>query len=334
MTSIFPRAKSSCSMPSTTDHDEPSLRTGKPNWSPSGTPYSPELLTAREWKSSPGVAKCTLFTESMAAWAADAADDAPRFSMTAAPRFCTVSMNAPCSQAVSSITSGTGFPSMRGVREVGELRGRVVAPDGDVRDLAVLHAGLLRQLRLGPVLVEAGHGEPSVGGHVGSVRPGDQAVGVARVADHEDAHVGGGVVVDRLALRLEDPAVHREEVAALHARLARDRADEQRPRRAVERGLEVGGRLDADEQRVRTVLELHHHALERGQGGLDLEQPQHHRLVGTEQLTAGDPVDERVADLARGAGDGDVEGVCSHAGEITRRLPIRPKPTAWSTRSR
>ena len=51
------------------------------------------------------------------------------------------------------------------------------------------HAGLLRELGLGPVLVEARHREPAVGGHVGRVRPGDQAVRVARVADDEDAHV-------------------------------------------------------------------------------------------------------------------------------------------------
>src|SRR2546423_876071 len=142
-------------MPSTTDHDEPSLRTGKPNCRPSGTPYWPELHTATEWKSSPGVAKCTLFTESSAACAAD--------------------------------------------------------------------------------------------------------------ADDEHAHVARRVVVDGLTLGLEDAAVDREQVAALHACLARDRADEQRPRRAVERSLEVSGRLDADEERVGAVLQLHHHALEHGQ---------------------------------------------------------------------
>src|SRR5262249_54310919 len=45
VTAIFSAAKSSCRMPSTTSHDEPSLRTGNPNWSPSGTPYCPVLHT-------------------------------------------------------------------------------------------------------------------------------------------------------------------------------------------------------------------------------------------------------------------------------------------------
>ncbi len=54
----------------------------------------------------------TLLTESIAACAALAADDEPRASMTAAPRFCTVSMNSCSSQSGSPITSGAGLPSI------------------------------------------------------------------------------------------------------------------------------------------------------------------------------------------------------------------------------
>ena len=99
----------------------------------------------------------------------------------------------------------------------------------------------------------------------------------------------------------------------------------------VERGLGVGGGLDADEQRVGAVLQLHHHALERRQRGLDLEQAQHHRLVGAEELTARDAVDERVADLARGAGDGDVDGGGPCA-ELSR--PYLRRPRSGGTRDR
>src|SRR5262249_13352368 len=82
---IFSCAHSSWSIPSTTDHVEPSLRTGYPNWSPSGMPYSPRLATATECQSSAGVGVTMLRTVSRAAWAADAADDAPRFWITSAP---------------------------------------------------------------------------------------------------------------------------------------------------------------------------------------------------------------------------------------------------------
>ena len=76
------------------------------------------------------------------------------------------------------------------------------------------------------------------------------------------------------------------------------------------------------EQRVGAVLQLHHHALERGERGLDLEQAQHDGLIRAEELTGRDAVDERVADLARGAGDGDVEGF----GAMAAKLPGVPDP--------
>ena len=70
--------------------------------------------------------------------------------------------------------------------------------------------------------------------------------------------------------------------------------------------------VDAGEQRERAVVELHRGALDRLERGRDLEQRQVHRRVGTEQLTAGDAKQERVADLAGGSGDGDCAGGVSH----------------------
>ena len=79
-------ANSSCSSPSTTDQPpRPSARTGKPNCRPSGVPYWPSLATATERQSPSGVAVRRLTTVSMAALAADAAEEAPRASMIAAP---------------------------------------------------------------------------------------------------------------------------------------------------------------------------------------------------------------------------------------------------------
>jgi len=79
-----------------------------------------------------------------------------------------------------------GLAADTGVGEIRELGGRVVAPDGQVGDRRDLDASLVRQLALGPVLVEARHGEPAVGRHLGRVGPGDEAVRVAGVAHHED----------------------------------------------------------------------------------------------------------------------------------------------------
>ena len=80
---------------------------------------------------------------------------------------------------------------------------------------------------------------------------------------------------------------------------------------AVEGLLRVVGDVDAAQQREGAVVELHRGAL----GGLDrvrdLEQAQLDLGVRAEHLAGGDPEEERVADLAGRAGDGDVDGGCS-----------------------
>ena len=51
-------------------------------------------------------------TVSSAALAAEAALEAPRASITVAPRFCTLLMKSPCSQASFWMTSVAGLPSI------------------------------------------------------------------------------------------------------------------------------------------------------------------------------------------------------------------------------
>src|ERR1043165_726017 len=109
---IFAFAKSSRSNPDITSHCCPSLRTGNPNCRPAGTPYSPLLTTASAAQSPCFVARRMLFTESIAALAALAADDRPRALMTAAPRFCTLLIKSPCSHAGSEMTSYAGRPEI------------------------------------------------------------------------------------------------------------------------------------------------------------------------------------------------------------------------------
>ena len=142
----------------------------------------------------------------------------------------------------------------------------------------------------------------------GALRLRDQAVGVRRVADHQHLDVRGGVGVQRLPLGLEDAAVGLEQVAALHPLAAGPGADEQRHAGAVEGLVGVVVDVDPGQQREGAVVELHRGAL----GGLDrlrdLEQRQVDGGVGPEQLAAGDAEQQRVADLAGGAGDGDAYG--------------------------
>ena len=205
-----------------------------------------------------------------------------------------------------------------GVGEIGILGGRVVAPDAEVGDLGVVRAGLLGELAFRAVLVEPGHREEAVLRHAVGVGGADQGVGVAGIADHQGADIGGGVAGDRLALAGEDLAVDAEQVAAFHPGLARDRADQQRPVGAAEAFVEVAGRDHFAEQRESAVVELHHHALERGHAGLDFDQAEVHRLVGAEERAGSDAEQEGIADLAGGAGHGDGDGSIHEVG--TKRM--------------
>ena len=96
------------------------------------------------------------------------------------------------------------------------------------------------------------------------------------------------------------------------------------PSKAV---CEVGGGHDVADQGERTVVDLHHHAIERLHARLDLEEAQHHGLVRSEELARGDPEEEGVADLAGGPGDRDVDwSVGCHGAEANRRRRGRVEP--------
>ena len=241
--------------------------------------------------------------------------------MMAAPRFCTVVMKSPRSHSPSVMTSVAGLPPMRALAKSGNWVAEWLPQMATLVTSATGRPALAASWALARFSSRRVMANQRSAGHLGRVGAGDQAVRVAGVADDQDAHVGGGVLGDGPALRLEDAAVDAEEVAALHARLAGDGADEERPRRAVEGGLEVRGGDDVVHQREGAVVDLHDDALEHPHGRLDLEQAQHDRLVLAEELARGDAEQERVADLAGGAGDGDVEGGLSHgAGGPFRRV--------------
>src|SRR5699024_3450281 len=140
----------------------------------------------------------------------------------------------------------------------------------------------------------------------------DERSGVRRVAGNRHPDVVGGDLVQRRTLRGEDAAVGLEEVAALHARAARTGADEQGVVDPVEDLLRVVADLDARERREGAVVELHDDTLEGLEGRGDLEQAQLDGGGGAEQRSARDAEEEAVADLAGGAGDGDLDGSGAH----------------------
>ena len=134
-------------------------------------------------------------TWSIAAFAAEAADDAPRASMIAAPRFATVGMNVLLDPGVVADELVGVLAVDLAVEEVGVLRRRVVAPDRHPPHARDRHADALRELAHGAVVIEPRHRGDLARIEVGGVVERDQRVRVGRVADHEHA------CTSRLALR-------------------------------------------------------------------------------------------------------------------------------------
>ncbi len=133
VTPMRPCAKSLWSRPSTTDHAEPSERTGNPNARPSGTPYSPSGDHRQRRPVAFGRRAHDARTESTTALAADAADDgAPRLDDLRAALLDGGDELALEPRRVRDDLGGRRAVDA-GVLEVGELRGRVVAPDGHAR---------------------------------------------------------------------------------------------------------------------------------------------------------------------------------------------------------
>ena len=209
-------------------------------------------------------------------------------------------------------SSAAFLPDDLAVEEVGVLRRRVVAPDRHLLDVGDVHVELGGELADGTVVVEPGHRGESRRVDLGRVVHGDQAVGVRRVADHEDLDVGSGAVGQRLALPREDLAVDRQQVGALHPRLAGHGADEQRVVGVAERGVRVVGLHDALEERERAILQLHRDPAECVERRRDLEELEDDGLIRPQHLAGRDTEQEAVSDLPGGAGDGHANG-CRHA---------------------
>ena len=262
-------------------------------------------------------------TWSIAAFAAEAADDAPRASMILAPRCCTVGMYVALDPRLVDAAPIAGLPFTRACTRSGYCVAEWLPQIVMLRDGTDGHVALLRELRLGPVVVEPHHRGEALARDRARVVHRDQAVRVGRVADDEDPHVVGRARRERLALRGEDRAVHLEQLAALHPLRPRPGADEQRVVHAGERPVRVVGLLDACEQRERAVVELHRHAGERGKRGRDLEQMQDHGLVLAEHLAARDAEQQAVADLTGSARHRDAYGIV-----VTGRLRAPLPPVA------
>ena len=145
---------------------------------------------------------------------------------------------------------------------------------------------------------------------------------------------------NRLALADENLAVDAEQVLAFHARLARHAADEQRPIHTAKTFIEVGRRHHTLEQRKRAIVQFHDDALERAERGRNFDQMKYERLIRSEHRAGGDAKQERVTNLAGGAGDCDFNrsfhGAISHKrfGEQSQSANVTDERMSEASRER
>lgn len=190
-----------------------------------------------------------------------------------------------------------------GVGEIRILSGGVVAPDAHVSDFRNMHAGFGSELAFCTVLVEASHGKEAVVWHAICVVHRDEGIGIARVADDENADVVRCVTSDGFSLASEDFAVDAEQIATFHPRFARYGAHKETPVGAFEAFVEVRRASDVVEKRECAIIEFHHDAFESSHARLNLDQTQVDRLVRAEDKAGSDAEEEGIADLASCASD-------------------------------
>ena len=195
-----------------------------------------------------------------------------------------------------------GLAADGGVVQVRILRGGMVAPDGDPAHVVHVPAELGGDLIKGAVVVQPSHGRELPPIEALGVAGGNQGVGVGRIADHQHADVAARMLVHRLALDREDLRIGFQQILALHAWSARAGADQQGVIGVLESFFRSISGDDLGQQRKRTIVEFHHHAV---QGFLRLrhfQELQDHRLVRAKHGTRGNAEVQGVTDLAGGAG--------------------------------
>jgi hypothetical protein len=138
----------------------------------------------------------------------------------------------------------------------------MISPDGHVRHLGNVRPGFLCELRLRAIFIKPCHGKPAIARDRLRIVHGDKAIGVARIADNQNAHVFCRILFDRLALADENLAVNAEQVLPFHPGFARNAAHEQRPIHIAESFVQIGRSDDIFQKGKRTIIQFHDHPFE------------------------------------------------------------------------
>mmetsp|Transcript_30914 Transcript_30914/g.68462 ORF Transcript_30914/g.68462 Transcript_30914/m.68462 type:complete len:240 (-) Transcript_30914:32-751(-) len=138
-------------------------------------------------------------------------------------------------------------------------------------------------------------------GDVGGVLHGNQGIGVAGVANHQDLAVAACSLIQGTTLVHEDLAVLLQQVSTLHAGATGLGTNHEAPVSIAELLSGVNANSHLTQQRVQRVLQLHGNAFQGTKGALAAQQLQSHGLVLAIHLTRGKHEQQVVGDVATGS---------------------------------
>ena len=190
----------------------------------------------------------------------------------------------------------------------GVLGGAVVTPDGDVLDVLGGDIELLGELGLGAVMIEAGKSREVLLGDRGGVQHGNTGIGVGRVSHNQNLHGLLGVLIQGLALVLEDGAVLGQKILPLHTLLPGESTDEDSVVDILEGLLQVGGADDSVNERVRAIFQFENNTLQSFLAKRDIQEVEDHVLLRAEHMSLGDQREESIANLTSGSGNQNSNG--------------------------
>ena len=172
--------------------------------------------------------------------------------------------------------------------------------------------GFFGQLRFGAIFVQPRHGKPALARNLRRALHGDEAIGIARIAHDQDADIRRGVFLQGAALASENFAIDGQQILALHARLARNAADEQCPMNAAKTLLQIrrGGQFLHGGRGA--IFQFHDHPLQNGQRLGDVHQVKNHGLIGAKDFAGNNAKQNGIADGARRAGYRNTNGSFIH----------------------
>ena len=163
-----------------------------------------------------------------------------------------------------------------------------------------MNSGLGCQLALGTVLVKSCHRKELLSRNSGRIIHCNQTIGVARVSNHQSANTRSCVSRYRLPLTGENLTIYSKKVISFHTGFAGNRTNQKSPISAAKTLGKITSRHNLVEKRERAVIKLHHSALKRSHGRLNLDQTKINRLIRPEHRTRGNASEKGVADLTSG----------------------------------